>query len=310
MSQQPTSKPKQSKKKRKKSATTSPPNPDSKIQTKKSKLILEGDIETDIEYLSAAEYSDCPPPPATMDTRQQPPITAFTTKSAKYMLSEDEREDIAQRSRALMKEELSVMFAELMKPIKDELCETKNQLKIQIDKNTKLESEVKDLQIAIDEQEQYSRRACLRINGVIGDEGSPTENVERKLLMLAESNNIQLQPADIDVAHRVGKPKPGYTRPVIVKFSNSKARQRVMAARKNLDNIYINEDLTRYRQSIHYHARVLVKNKILERTWVAGAKIFCRFPSSAEGTKIQIRSMDDIEAIRNGKPLTTPLVRQ
>lgn len=299
------------KKKRKKSATTSPPNPDSKKQSKKSKLIVDGDIDTDIEYLSAAEYSDCPPPPATMDTSQQPPITAYTigaTKSAKYMLSEGDREDIALRTRAHIKADLADLFAELMKPLKAELCETQKQLTIQIDKNNKLESDVKELKIALDEQEQYSRRSCLRINGLIGDEGTPNENVERKLLMLAESHNIQVQPADIDTAHRVGKPNPGYTRPVIVKFSNSKARQRVLAARKTLDNIYINEDLTRYRQSLHYHARMLVKNKKLERTWVAGAKIFCRLPSSAEGSKIQIRCMEDIEAIRNGTPLTTPMV--
>ncbi|MES9882139.1 MAG: hypothetical protein ABW185_14800 [Sedimenticola sp.] len=312
-----------SKKKRKKSAITSPTHADSNIN-KKSKLLPDGDVDTDIEYLSAPEYSESSHPRRTMDANQQPPITAFTTTSskitqgAKFTLREEDREDIAervrskinanpeeiaQRVRSHLKDDLAELIQQIIQPLKDDLSHTKTLLMKEIDKNDILHSEVNDLKLALDEQEQYSRRSCLRINGVIGDEGSPTEQVETKLLTLADTYNIPMKPEDIDVAHRVGKPKPGYTRPVIVKFANSKARQRVLTARKSFDNVYVNEDLTRYRQSLHYYARKLVKDKKLDRTWIAGGKFFCSFPSSVPGTRVQIRSMDDIECIRNGKPL-------
>lgn len=297
-----------SKKKRKKSATTSPRD----SQNKKSKILLDGDIDTDIEYLSATEYTDSSQVNPTMANKQKSPGPSSeaepksTSQVVKFSLDDSDREDIAQRVRTKLKDDLSEIILELTKPLLDELAETKARLAAVIDQNSVLKSEVDDLRLAVDEQEQYSRRSCLRINGIIGDEGAPTENVESKLLSLAESHNIPVKPEDIDIAHRLGKPKPGYTRPVIVKFTNAKARQRVLAARKSLGDVYVNEDLTQLRQSIHYHARKLVKDKKLERTWVAGGKVFCRFPSSTPDSKVHIRSMEDIECIRDGKTLKPP----
>ncbi|MES9901154.1 MAG: hypothetical protein ABW168_00560 [Sedimenticola sp.] len=257
--------------------------------------------------MSATELSDS----RVMDTAragtsQQPPITAFTTvtkstgATTRFILTEDERDDIADRVRNKLKDDLSELITQLIKPLQEELSVTRKLLADETERNNKLASEVSDLKLALDEQEQYSRRSCLRVNGIIGDEGDPTENVEAKLISLAETHTIAITPEDIDVAHRLGRPKPGYTRSVIVKFTNLKARQRVLAARKTLGNVYINEDLTRFRQTLHYHARVLVKEKRLERSWVAGGKVFCIFPSGPDGAKVHIRSMDDIDNIRHG----------
>lgn len=289
---------------------------------KKSKITLDTDADTDTEYLSAAELSISDT--ATMETTSvnntsslQRPITAFTTTvtktsgGAKYVLTVDERDDIANRVHLKLKEDLSELIAQsiaqAVKPLQDELSATRKLFENEIVKNAQLQQEINDLKLQVDEQEQYSRRSCLRINGIIGDEGIQSENVEAKLLTLAETNGIAIKSEDIDIAHRLGRPRPGFTRPVIVKFSNTKAKQRVLAARKTLGNVYINEDLTRFRQTLHYHARALVREKKLERTWVAGGKIFCVFSTDPVGPKLQIRSMEDIENIRKSQhPRSAP----
>ncbi len=106
--------------------------------------------------------------------------------------------------------------------------------KRKITENEKLKSDISELKLAVDEQEQYSRRSCLRINGVIGDEGDPAENVESKILNLAQEHHIDVTSNDIDVAHRLGKPRPGYTRAVLVKFTNLKSATQGDGRKENI----------------------------------------------------------------------------
>ena len=59
-------------------------------------------------------------------------------------------------------------------------------------------------------------------------------------------------------------------RKVIIKFTNSKARRNQYSARKQLGAlIYVQENLTNFRESLSYEARQLVKTKKLAKTWVS-----------------------------------------
>ena len=90
---------------------------------------------------------------------------------------------------------------------------------------------------------------------------------------------------------------------VNIKFTNSKARQNLYSARKELGaSIYVQENLTNFRESLSYEARQLVKSKKLAKTWVAGCKVHGSFPDNPAG-KVIIKDMATIEAIRDGKPL-------
>lgn len=231
----------------------------------------------------------------------------ITNIAAKFTLREDDIDRIVARVRDSVMDNLKIqitsLLSDLIKPLKEDLQQTKQALKEKITENEKLKSDISELKLAVDEQEQYSRRSCLRINGVIGDEGDPAENVESKILNLAQAHHIDVTSNDIDVAHRLGKPRPGYTRAVLVKFTNLKARHRVMAAKKTLGPVYINEDLTRFRQSLHYHARQLAREKKIERTWIAGGKVLCSVSSGTSGgIRFHIRSMDDIENLSKNNP--------
>jgi hypothetical protein len=87
-----------------------------------------------------------------------------------------------------------------------------------------------------------------------------------------------------------------FNRKVIVKFTNSKARQSVYSARKRLgDGIFVQENLTPYREYLGYEARKLKRAGLVTKTWVAGCKIYAQV--TGEKTGRQIMNMDDINAI-------------
>ena len=152
-----------------------------------------------------------------------------------------------------------------------------------------LQQTVAQMQMKIDEHEQYSRREALRISGLVppqsdDDEEQSTEgtsaNENTDNLVLAFCNEVlalspPLDMSDIARSHRSGDPSAGNARPVLVKFSTYRIRDRVIRARKKLktynkDNphpVYINEDLTKLRADLAYRARQFKKEKLISDTW-------------------------------------------
>lgn len=163
-----------------------------------------------------------------------------------------------------------------------------------------LKTELDKTKLELDELEQYGRRMCLDISGIPGDTADPREDVEAKILEYTRKHNIPLTSSDIDKCHRKGRPKVNINRKVIIKFTNSKARQCVYEARKRMgDGIFVQENLTRLREHIGFEARQLVRAKLVTRTWVAGCKIYALFPGDSKSRVID--SMDVIDRIREGR---------
>lgn len=168
----------------------------------------------------------------------------------------------------------------------------------------------------LDELDQYGRRMCLDIFNIPGDTGDNSEDVEQRLLSLASTvkldhdQPLDITAADIDKCHRLGvyrvdTPK---NRRIIIKFTNSKARQRLWNARKRLgDGIFVAENITRYRENLSYQARELTRglNPKLARTWVAGGRIYGMMSNTQK--KVIIKNTNDIQLIKAGtSPTTTP----
>ena len=140
-----------------------------------------------------------------------------------------------------------------------------SQLKEKVNEQQKLIEAQTDM---IDDLEQYSRRNCLNFNGVAE---TANEKPVRLAIDLARTLGVQLQPSDLDRAHRVGKPQPGQegrVRPLIVKFVSYSKRDEVWRARKQLRSAlpprqscltpdairraYVTENLTRRNQKVMY----------------------------------------------------------
>jgi hypothetical protein len=87
------------------------------------------------------------------------------------------------------------------------------------------------------------------ITGIPGDTGKADEDIETKVLHEANRIGIDVKSSDIDKCHRKGKPIDSYNRRVFVKFTNSKARKMLYAARKEMAAvIFVQENLTPHRE--------------------------------------------------------------
>ncbi|KAK4315564.1 hypothetical protein Pmani_013255 [Petrolisthes manimaculis] len=104
-----------------------------------------------------------------------------------------------------------------------------------------------------DKLEQYMRRDNLCISGIKEERYENEMVLETKIINIASDIGVELEPRDISITHRLGKPR-GSDRPVIVRFCHRKKRDEVMKKRKALKNkqesIYINDDSTPLRVSL------------------------------------------------------------
>ena len=89
--------------------------------------------------------------------------------------------------------------------------------------NNELKTRVVNLERAVDAGEQYSRRNSLRMSGV---QEQPNEDTDAIVIETARAIDSEINLSDIDRSHRVGKPRAGRPRDIIIKFSTYRARQK------------------------------------------------------------------------------------
>ena len=114
-----------------------------------------------------------------------------------------------------------------------------------------------------------------------------------------EKLKIEVNPNDISVAHRLARPRGTVSgpHPMIIRFSNRKAKFRVLAARRALrgqpscKNIYINEHLTIGVSQLFHKARKLVKDTRIQTAWTTGGKLYIK-TLPKDGSRIQLISSD------------------
>lgn len=261
--------------------------------TKKYKAESDNDSDTSL-YFDTATDSIVPPPIVT-------PIFPSTTN----MVSQFTKDDLVELGKILA----ANMKVDLIKEIKEEIhqlvkIETQN-LRDQV---LTLQAETRELKQCIleqrsdiDELEQYGRRMCLNVTNIPGDTDDYTEQLESKIMSVSDKLNLGLSPHDIDKCHRLGKRKGESNRKVIIKFTNSRARDKLYRARKSIgDGIFVQENLTRFREQLAFEARQLVRSKKISRTWVAGCSVYA---STENRDKIHIKDMTIIECLRDGKQI-------
>ena len=86
----------------------------------------------------------------------------------------------------------------------------------------------------VDKQEQYSRRNCFLIHGIVEETAKDTDG--KIINTLQQSMDETIKPEDIDRSHRLGKPKSSKNakpRPVTVKFTRYNTRNRIYRIRKS-----------------------------------------------------------------------------
>jgi hypothetical protein len=115
---------------------------------------------------------------------------------------------------------------------------------------------------------------------------------------------VDIHPSDISVAHRLGKTNRARgPNPMIVRFSNRKAKLRVLAARKELRaqescrTIFINEHLTATASSLFAKARAAVKQNLIQKAWTYNGRIFVRTLPDNGGRSVLITHQTDLSCL-------------
>lgn len=196
--------------------------------------------------------------------------------------------------------------------LKDLIAETK-QLR---DENASLSRQLDEANQRIDDLESYTRRDSLIVSGLplvnmaeaastststasdsdSGLKGEHTAATESSLLTLFGKMNLKLSTTDISICHRLKSPKKSGPPPVIVKFTNRKARDLVYAARTQLKSttVYINEDLTKRNSKIFAEARKLVKAKQIYKAWTNKGHVYIKENSQQNCLPKQIKSLTQL----------------
>ena len=116
-----------------------------------------------------------------------------------------------------------------------------------------MENYIAKLQDRVDDQEQYQRRLCLRIDGIppVGQgKDESNEQCLKKVKAVFNELKVDIPDAVIDRAHRIGQAKVvagKRARQMIVRFTTWRHRSAVYRARKSCNQYKIRLDLTKKR---------------------------------------------------------------
>lgn len=194
---------------------------------------------------------------------------------------------------------------DLQAAISTEVKKQLQPLKMQIEEKDatikRLEHRIRQLQIKDDEQEQYSRRECLRFGGLREEE---LENVDEKIVKICnEKLNISppITKEDIARSHRIGKRNGNAPRQVIVKFNSYRIRAGVYKKKKALAGtpVSVNEDLTRERAKLLYRAREAKRAGKIKGCWSYDGRIGLEDTMSKIHTIVTREQLDKLIGIDN-----------
>ena len=178
------------------------------------------------------------------------------------------------------------------------IAEQRNEIANLVAQVDSLSTKFQSIEYAVEEQEQYSRRTCLRFHNI-----PPTvTDTDQEVIDICKNHlKIDISTADIGRSHFVGKANLAGKRQIIVRFLSYRKRALVYTHKRRLKNnprkIFISEDLTMYRRSIVNSLIDLQKNKVIHAFWTNDGRIFARKDADV-GPKIMIKSHEDVEALK------------
>ena len=137
-----------------------------------------------------------------------------------------------------------------------------------------------DLEEKIEMQEQYSRRNCLLIHGVLAEKNEDTNEVVKRVFK--NHLSVEVKDNEIDRSHRLGKSNAG--NPIIVKLVRHDVKNLIYYKKKLLKgkSITITEALTSSRRACLKKLETLRQKKKVLSYWTADGKIFYTTPNEPE----------------------------
>lgn len=214
------------------------------------------------------------------------------------------------------KNELSNKIEDSINKLNESLIRIENKFQQKIDEQneiiTKQREEIVNLEIKINETNQYMRRNNVEIGGLSKD--IDDNDLEQHVVMLCKSANIDISPNDIEACHWLDSKKSK----VIIRFTNRKFCVRLLKNRKEFNKkqnspkinlnvvsadelsdqviedkseikskIYINENLCPYYKLLWMKCRSLHKHNEIYKYWSYNGTIKIILEKDSDPIKIQ-----------------------
>ena len=143
--------------------------------------------------------------------------------------------DTVEKVEEVLKEELSKINDKLEVKI-HQLCQEKSFLQEQINE---LKKQNRAIAVSCEETEQYSRRLCLRTDGVPSVDRETSSDVLEKVKEICAESNLEIPDSNLDRAHRIGKSyfdkiKKVKRKSIIVRFNIFRHRALLHRAKKDI----------------------------------------------------------------------------
>lgn len=189
------------------------------------------------------------------------------------------------------------ILSQAMEALQIEVKQKNDHIQTLTKQNTELKIKIENQNLHIEQLEAYNRQENLVIQGLPlsyaqavgganadGTDDEITEHssdTEIKFLTFCDKQlGITVEPSDISICHRLRKSAKQQYPPIIVRFTNRKARNMVLNARKKLKNaehpVFINEHLTRSAATLFATARKLAKDGKVSRVWTKNGQVMVK----------------------------------
>ena len=161
-------------------------------------------------------------------------IKTIITDAVANLVSKDHMDVLMDKLQSNIEDIINRKIAEATAPLQQRILALEGKLEV-------FQAHLSELEISLDDSEQYSRQSCLRVFGVpLPADGS------------------------IDRVHRIGKkiknPAGSLEQALILKFTSWKHRTAVYRGRKKLESQKVRLDLTARRAKLLSKARLMVKD--------------------------------------------------
>ena len=174
----------------------------------------------------------------------------------------------------------------------------------------KATNEIKNLRDQQDEFEQYGRRECLKVRGILQLHGESTNEIVMKI---GSKVGVTIKQEDISVSHRLpvqGSNAKNFNPVIVVKFIRRDVRDQLFAARYKLKDlttkdmgysrstpskIFIVESLTKKKKELFKICLQVKREKRYRFLWTRYGKIMMRKDENSEALTISnLQQLDGI----------------
>lgn len=179
--------------------------------------------------------------------------------------------------------------------------------------NEELKQQINNVNFKMDKIEQQLIENNITISGI---EKQNDENIEEIIIKVAKSINVEITQNDIEECYRseTRKKTAGFPPEIFIKFKNIKIKNEILENKKgkrlntkilNDENqnqnaqyesrpLYINEQLTKYRQKLHKESRDARRENKVKYVWVNRGNVYVRKTDTSKIIKItEINQLND-----------------